>query len=107
MSVLIKGMGMPKLYKTYKVRFVEDGGKIVVGFADENSAEYRPRGEAVPVSPHGRLIEDTAVQEQIDEWLDSVGNVVVGHGLSYYGELLGCIKDAPTIIDAEEEDNGN
>lgn len=54
----------------------------------------------VEVPPHGRLIEDAAVREQIDEWLDSVGDVVVGRGLSYYGELLGCIEDAPTVIPA-------
>ena len=57
-------------------------------------------GKAVSVPPHGRLIEDAAVREQIDEWLDSVGDVVVGRGLSYYGELLGCIEDAPTVIPA-------
>lgn len=57
----------------------------------------------IPVPEHGRLIEDVAVREQIDEWLDSVGDVVLGHGLSYYGELLGCIEDAPTIIPADRE----
>ena len=35
--------------------------------------------------------------EQIEEWLDAVGTAYVGKGLSYYGELLGCIKDAPTV----------
>ena len=65
--------------------------------------ERRDDCPLVPVPEHGRLIEDTAVQEQIDKWLDSVGDVVVGHGLSYYGELLGCIKDAPTIISADKE----
>lgn len=33
----------------------------------------------------------------IDEWLDSVGTVMVGKGLSSYGELIGCIEDAPTL----------
>ena len=103
-GVYIKGMEMPKK--------IEPG--LVIEFADGIDGKryarlhhYRYGGltdwlEAVPVPPHGRLIEDVAVREQIDEWLDSVGDVVVGRGLSYYGELLGCIEDAPTIIPAEE-----
>ena len=57
-EILIKGMDMPSLYKTYKVRFAgTDGGKIVVGIANEDSTEYTPAGEAVFVPPHGRLID--------------------------------------------------
>ena len=95
MSVLIKGMEMP----TSPVLFcIHPDGKV---FADLEGGwrEY----QSVPVPPHGRLIEDIAVIEQIDEWLDSVGDVVVGRGLSYYGELLGCIEDAPTIIPGEKD----
>ena len=33
--------------------------------------------------------------EEIDKWLDAVGTALVGKGLSYYGELIGCIEDAP------------
>ncbi len=35
------------------------------------------------------------VQDEIDRWLDSVGTIMVGKGLSSYGELVGCLKDAP------------
>ena len=38
----------------------------------------------------------------IDEWLDSVGTVLVGKGLSSYGELIGCIEDAPTLTPPSE-----
>ena len=44
-----------------------------------------------------RLIDANEVKRQIDEWLDIVGYCTIGKGLSYYGELLGCIEDAPTI----------
>lgn len=44
-----------------------------------------------------RLIDADEVKRQIDEWLDIVGCAYVGKGLSYYGELLGCIEDTPTI----------
>ena len=114
MSVLIKNMEMPKdcpmcpfAYWDFTEEFrgckVVNGKKYAMdtepGYPETN---FRPSWcPLVPVPPHGRLIEDTAVREQIDEWLDSVGDVVVGHGLSYFGELLGCIKDAPTIIPAD------
>lgn len=38
----------------------------------------------------------------IDEWLDSVGTVMVGKGLSCYGELIGCIEDTPTLTPPNE-----
>ena len=38
----------------------------------------------------------------IDEWLDSVGTVMVGKGLCSYGELIGCIEDAPTLTPPNE-----
>lgn len=44
-----------------------------------------------------RIIDADALVDIIDEWLDAVGYATIGKGLSYYGELLGCIQDAPTI----------
>lgn len=44
-----------------------------------------------------RLVYAEDVKEQIDEWLEVVGTAYVGKGLSYYGELLGCIEDASTV----------
>ena len=40
------------------------------------------------------ISRDAAIEE-IDKWLDTVGTVLVGKGLSYYGELIGCIEDTP------------
>lgn len=39
--------------------------------------------------------------DEIDKWLDVVGTALIGHGMSYYGELIGCIQDAPTADVAE------
>ena len=39
--------------------------------------------------------------EEIDKWLDTVGTALVGKGMSYYGELIGCIEDARTADVAE------
>ena len=46
-------------------------------------------------------ISREAAIEEIDKWLDSVGTALVGKGLSYYGELIGCIEDARAANVAE------
>lgn len=46
-------------------------------------------------------IDKDKLIEEIDEWLDSVGSIVLGKGLSSYGELLGCIEDAQ-VTDVQE-----
>ncbi len=52
-----------------------------------------------------RYIDADILRDKIDEWLDSVGSCTIGKGLSYYGELLGCIEDTPTA-DVEEVRHG-
>ena len=49
-----------------------------------------------------RLIDAYQAIDIIDEWLGSVGTVMVGKGLSSYGELIGCIEDAPTLTPPNE-----
>ena len=100
MSVLIN-MEMPKLYKTYKVRFVDDGeGKILVGVADLDSTTYKPIGEAIKVPDgHGRLIDEREAYDKIAEAAgEESGNYVdmdtVGYGL----------ENTPTIIPADKEE---
>lgn len=44
-----------------------------------------------------RLIDADVAIENIEEWLNSVGTALIGKGLSYTGELMGCIEDAPTV----------
>lgn len=92
MGVYIKGMAMPTLYRTYKVRFSESGdGKIIVGIANEDSTAYRPIGEVIPVPPHGRLIDADALIE----------NCMKEDG--FLAEMLfRKVNNAPTIIPAEE-----
>lgn len=53
-----------------------------------------------------RLIYAEDAREQIDKWLDSVGWATIGKNTGYYGELLGCIEDAPTATAMPEEING-
>lgn len=47
---------------------------------------------------------DKAIEE-IDSWLDSVGSIIVGKGLSSYGELIDCIQDIPAA-DVKEVKHG-
>ena len=42
-------------------------------------------------------IEREKAIDEIDKWLDSVGYVTVGKGLTSYGELIGCLEDTPTV----------
>lgn len=44
-----------------------------------------------------RIVDADVVRENIEEWLDTVGTALIGKGLSYTGELMGCIEDAPTV----------
>lgn len=44
-----------------------------------------------------RLIREEDVKRNIDEWLDNVGEATICKHRSSYGELIGCIEDAPTV----------
>lgn len=44
-----------------------------------------------------RLIDADVAVENIEEWLNSVGTALIGKGLSYTGELMGCIEDTQTV----------
>ena len=103
MSILIRGMEMPTLYRTYKVQFAESGdGKIIVGIASEGSTAYRPIGEVISVPPHGRLIDADAELKKLNRiCLPDDLSYTIGHDIAKQ-----FLKDAPTIIPAEEESNG-
>lgn len=101
MSVYIKGMEKPK--NCWECHFGHgETGICVVDFKSHGDWNEPQNCPLIPIHDHGRLVEADAVAEQIDEWIDAVGYATVGKGLSYYGELLGCIEDAPTIIPADK-----
>lgn len=99
MSILIKGMEMPK--------DIEPG--LVIEFADGIDGKryarlyhYRHGGltewlEAVPVPPHGRLIDADAMQK---EWFNlNFDRKITDGTLAYWNFQLSKI---PTIIEAED-----
>lgn len=54
-----------------------------------------------------RVVYAEDVMDNIDKWLESVGDIIVSKPHSYYFELMGCVKDAPTVelnIKQQEEE---
>ena len=93
MSILIKGMKMPKSLGVC-VTIYPDGR--VVNF--HGSGQVEVVGTAVPVPPHGDLIERSAVNLTDFEIAMCDGNFREGMKM-----LLEKLENAPTIIPAEGE----
>lgn len=52
-----------------------------------------------------RLVYAEDVMDNIDAWLDVVGSIILAKPCGYYGELMGCVKDAPTVdIDIKQQE---
>lgn len=85
MSILIKGMEMPK--DEYVGIFVYPDGRVSMSLVGQ---EYK----AIPVPDHGRLIDADALLTS-----KGVGTQIAGWGKMYHET---CIEYAPTIIPAEE-----
>ena len=97
MSILIKGMEMPKACSDcFAERCIgSDFGCDILGFDDANTTCFtRERRKDCPLisvpTPHGRLIDADALKE--DYWKED--------GEPMFSESR--IKAAPTIIEAEE-----
>lgn len=89
MSLLIKGMEMPKV-----------GGKIITIYADGRVLYDGGYIKAVPVPPHGDLIDQGAAVQVAMEWCpDDDGTV---GKIGDLRELLDEIEALPIIIESEE-----
>lgn len=88
-DILIKGLDMPTKGNPLTVLIYPDGT------ATWKDHEY----QAVPVPPHGRLIDQDAILREVirgdypNQWIDK-------------DELLRLFRNAPTIIPASEVENG-
>ena len=99
MGVYIKGMEMPKDGSWRSIRIYPDGtiGRPI-GFGDYALVEG---AKAVPVPPHGRLIEKSALLDDCyTEYEDFMNGKIDGKTALLNIERK--IKTAPTIIPAEE-----
>ncbi len=97
MSVLIKGMEMPKDGELLCVNIYPDG-KVCINL----DLECKRIATAVPVPPHGRLIDADAVLSQYNGSIRTA-QCDYAEGLRDAAED---IKTAPTIIEQEVESNG-
>lgn len=120
MSVLIKGMEMPKncdecplLTKDgdYDVCFVGKR-RVMWGWKyDRGSEVIHPKPDWCPiieVPPHGRLIDADALMLRIQEYIDEYGWDVDEHGFHSekwcaMKETEMAINDAPTVIPADKD----
>ena len=99
MSILIKGMDMPKHDDEYVIFTVYGDGGVVYGPMNRPHVRYKNR--AVPVPPHGRLGDlDAAVELAMQYCPDDDGSC--SKAGSDLRELLDEIESLPTIIPAEE-----
>ena len=96
MSLLIKGMEMPKEGSWIELRIFPDGQCFLYSWCG-NDFDFMEHLTAAPVPPHGRLIDADALTDNWDYASaalrpDDVRKVV----------CLDDIDNAPTIIEAEE-----
>ena len=96
MSILIKGMEMPK--DCNKCPMTVDGYCRIIGYPNGDAIikRYKPLWcPLVEVPKHGRLID-------ADELLKHKGDAYDSRGHLLYAVGTGSIVTAPTIIEAEE-----
>ena len=110
MSILIKGMEMPKTCG--ECRFSVDGWCYAIANNDDQPGYIKPYEKAkwcplVPVPPHGRLIDADVLMLMIQEYIDEYGWDVDEHGFHSekwcaMKETEMAINDAPTVIPADK-----
>lgn len=96
MSVLIRGMKMPKRGHTTTITIVGSGQAYIEYFDCRPRVEETIEYTAVPVLPHGRLID---ADELIREFEITEEDVHNGAAL-LMAVFLEVLKSAPTIIQA-------
>lgn len=105
MSVLIKGMEMPKSCGFCPLRHeARDGDECYLG---ASLTEYQKRPDNCPlvhVPPHGRLIDADALEHDFREDADEEWNrfATPVNWSDAFDDVANIVADAPTIIPAEE-----
>lgn len=99
-DILIKGMEMPKDYSVI-VKIFPDGRVGTIPYVQWFKVDLIPGTEAVPVPPHGRLIDAEAAKEI----LKPIDSLCCYEPEWTWGELYesncAAIDKLPTIIEAE------
>ena len=99
MSILIKGIDMPKRHLFEAFVAIGDG-QIVVKDLEKNKL-FEGKIEEVP-TPHGRLIDADELKKKLEKHREMCGDIELAHGID---EAIRILENAPTIIEAEVSEN--
>lgn len=100
-DILIKGMKIPTYDGVYPCRLIIENGvaKLAIYYIITAFRDERKVYPLVPIPmPHGRLIDADALRE---DWLENGENEYIYDTNAF----LDSLDDAPTIIEAEENNN--
>lgn len=107
MSILIKGMEMPKMPESLEhgeavpfieVRIFADGTAVT----PKAKSPYFTEHEVVEVPPHGRLIDADDFVKRMKEFVRMAESDGFDLGAAWYSAFIRHIELAPTVIEAEE-----
>lgn len=105
MSILIKGMEMPKnCYVCPLCDYVSARCDAVIGTPYTPTNRYDTRAEWCPLFPvpdHGRLIDADALWVEINKICDRRDAGIITD-LTCLQQILSAVRHSPTIIEAEE-----
>lgn len=104
MSILIKGMEMPKVGDWKTIRIYYDGTCAVPNW--QGDCKYMQGCEAVPIPPHGRLIDADALWVEINKICDRRDAEIISD-LTCLQQILSAVRHAPTIIEAEDNNGAD
>ena len=98
MSILIKGMEMPKGGHTVTITIVGSGQAYVEYYDCRPHVEETIEYTAVPVPPHGRMIDADA----LFDFILNIYKTAQGDARKAYRDVLDTIVAAGDVIPAEE-----
>lgn len=101
MGILIKNIELPRNDDEYVIITVYGDGGVVYGPLNRPHVRYKNR--AVPVPPHGRLIDADALEHDYRENAEDAWNKEASpiSWADAFDELADMVADAPTIIPAD------
>lgn len=106
MGILIKNIELPRNDDEYVIITVYGDGGVVYGPLNRPHVRYKNR--AVPVPPHGRLIDADALEHDYRENAEDAWNKEASpiSWADAFDELADMVADAPTVIPADPAEEG-
>lgn len=106
MSIIIKGMDMPKDGESI-IMVLEHSGKAISRLLWDGGTKAKALDDTQVISiptPHGRLIDADKARAEFREWTEDEWNKQASPvSWAYaYEDVIDYLDDAPTILEAEE-----